>query len=81
MPTPLEVEVDKLISWCEANAADDTDLREVLTAAGVRLGQRCDVARQAELVTIQSNRTAALTAAGKTTLSAPPIAATPAIPS
>ncbi len=67
-PTPLEIQVDLLIAWCEANSADATDLREALTACGIRLGVRCDAARTEELTTIQTNREAALAASGKTVL-------------
>ena len=66
--SPLETQVDLLISWCEANTADSTDLREALTACGIRLGQRADQARTAELVTVKLDRSTKLVSAGKTPL-------------
>lgn len=65
-PTPLEIEVDKLIAWLEENTADLTDMREALTAAGIRLGKRCDLARQDELTAMRVLRKDALQNSGKT---------------
>lgn len=64
--TPLEVEVDKLVAWCEANSADNANLREALTAAGMRLGQRADKARSDELAGITAARDAERVRTGKT---------------
>ncbi len=50
----LEAKTDELIAWCEANAADDRDLREALTAAAQRLGTRCDRARTDELAAFKA---------------------------
>ncbi len=50
----LEEKTGELIAWCEENAADDRDLREALSAAGILLGQRADAAYRAELATVKA---------------------------
>ncbi len=71
--TPLETEVDKLITWIETNAADHTDVREALSAAGLRLGARADQANLDVRQAVKTARDAELVKNGKTKIVPDPV--------
>lgn len=75
----LQLEVDKLILWCEQNAADDRDLREALTQVGMAMGVRGAAAYEAELAAVRAFRNGELNKTGKVPIVAADAAASVAV--